>query len=77
MRLYQIADHVECHCDILNTCLSSWALVIIVIDFVSHDNLSPLSIIELVVLSLNSSEWSKANVGVSLPENSDKKEERK
>ena len=64
MRLYQMADHVECHYDILNTCLNSWVLAIVVIDFVSHDNLSLLSIIELVILSLNSSKWSKANVEV-------------
>lgn len=50
MRLYQLADRVECRCDILNTCLSGWALAIVVVDFVSRDNLSPLSVVELVVL---------------------------
>ena len=49
---YQVADDLQCCCNILNSGPSSWALVIIVIGFISSSNLCSFSLIELLVLLL-------------------------
>ena len=49
---YQMADSLECRSDILNMCLSSWALASSIVGFMSGNNLGTLSLIKLVILFL-------------------------
>ena len=49
---YQVADGSQCCCNILNSGPGSWALVIIVIGFMSSNNLCLFGLIKLLVLLL-------------------------
>ena len=47
-----MADSLKSRCDILDTCLCSWALAIGIVDFVCSNDFSALSFIKLIVFFL-------------------------
>ena len=47
-----MTDSLKSRCDILDTCLCSWALAIGIIDFMCGNNFSTLSLIKLIVFFL-------------------------